>query len=119
MTIEEIEADHKALGLGERFVDPPQGVATESGFDRVLIEPGQGCRLFLSKNGLLQFEVRIEPAGGQIAAVVEGPVVGDLDEPGAGRAALRIEETRFAEDEEKDLLDKIFGFRGIADNPFR
>ena len=41
VAVEEMEADHKALDLGKRFVDPPQGVATESRFDRILIEASQ------------------------------------------------------------------------------
>ena len=119
VAVEEMEAHHKALGLGERFVDPPQGVATESGFDRIFVGVGESGGLFRPEDRFLQFEVRIESAGDKIAPAIKGPVVGDLDEPGAGGAALRIEETRFPEDKEKDLLDKIFGFRGITNNPFR
>jgi hypothetical protein len=46
-------------------------------------------------------------------------VVGDLDEPGAGGAPLRIEESSLAKNEEEYFLDQILGFGSIVEDSFR
>jgi len=60
--------------------------------------------------------LRIELAGGEVAAPLNGPVVSHLDNPRAGGTLRAVEDAALPLDEDEQVLDEIVSFRGISED---
>src|ERR1700722_4664998 len=114
ISLEEEKLDGLPLLGREPGVEPCRQLLAEDAFDGQLVKQRLFPMVGQPESCVFQFLVRIEVAGGKVPAPVEGAVVGDLEDPGTRCSARNIEQGGFTEDEKKNLLHQIVGFRFVA-----
>src|SRR5271169_3331794 len=83
----------------------------------MLVEKNLAPGIGHSQGQVLQFPARIEMAGVEVAAPVEGPVIGHVNDPGSRFSLGRIVQGGFAEEEEKDFLHQVIGLGFVPEDP--
>jgi hypothetical protein len=111
ITVEEVEAQSFTLVLRQRFKNLIQTITPKDGFWGIIALYGRISDHMIRR--VLNLRPRIELAGSQITAPLNGPMVCHLDDPGACGGFGAVKDPAFALEEEEQVLDEILCFRGI------
>src|SRR5580692_8464390 len=116
VSLEEVEMNRFLLLRGEPFLDFVGHPFTENSLDRLTMKWNVFSWIGQMQSRAFEFIVRIKVAGVQVAAPVEGAMIGGMKDPRTRGSPGAVKQGSLTEEIKKDFLDQIVGFRLVAQN---